>query len=138
MKRLVALLAACIAVSSVVRVKADEVRLDPASIHDLFPGYYEAEIYGGYTLLIAASANGRLDGKVFGRTDNGRWRIVGDRLCVLWQHWTNGASKCGRIVAEDGWYVAYAKDQSELLRFKAIGADSFASSVVAASAVGRD
>ncbi len=138
MKRLVVLLATCIAVSSTVQVKADEVRLDPASIHNLFPGYYRAEVYGGYTLLIAARANGRLDGKVFGRTDKGRWQIVGDRLCVLWQHWTNGAAKCGSIVAADGWYVAYAKDQSELLRFKAIGSDRFESSMASASALDRN
>lgn len=138
MKRLATILAACIVVTATVRARADEVRLDPASIHDLFPGYYRAEVYGGYTLLIAARANGRLDGKAFGRMDKGKWRIVGDRLCVVWQHWTNGATQCGRIVSADGWYVAYAKDQSELLRFKAIRADSFGSNVATASAVDRN
>lgn len=57
---------------------AGEVSLNAASIQQLFPGYYQAEVYGGYTLLIHAKTGGKLEGKAFGREDKGKvdhcWR----------------------------------------------------------------
>jgi hypothetical protein len=138
MKHQVALLAAFAAASLTGAANADGTRLNSASIHDLFPGYYEAEVYGGYTLLIAARANGRLDGKAFGRSDKGEWQIVGDRLCVLWMQWTSGEAKCGRIMRTNGWYVAYSRDEGQLLRFKSIGAAIFTQDAVSAAAIDRN
>lgn len=137
MKRLFPLIAAIAAMSLAPAARAGETQLSAASIHGLFPGYYEAKVYGGYTLLIAARADGRLDGTAFGTTDRGNWRIVGDELCVAWFHWTSGQDKCGQILQTGGWYVAYSADEGQLLRFRAIAADAFSQQTASASGTDR-
>ncbi len=117
---------------------ADEASLNAASIQQLFPGYYQAEVQGGYTLLIYAKSSGRLEGKAFGREDRGTWTIVGNQLCVSWRSWTKGQSKCGEIVRTGGWYVARNQQEGQLLRFTAIAADKFAQRVASATDIDRN
>lgn len=105
--------------------QAGDQSLSAASIQGLFPGYYKAEVMGGYTLLIAAKSNGRLEGRAFGNEDKGKWTVVGDRLCVSWSRWTDGKTKCGDIVKSGSWYVARNDNNEQLLRFTTIGADAF-------------
>lgn len=105
--------------------QAGDQSLSAAAIQGLFPGYYKAEVMGGYTLLIAAKANGRLQGKAFGHEDRGRWTVVGHRLCVSWTRWTDGKTKCGDIVKSGGWFIARSDKHEQLLRFTSIGADAF-------------
>jgi len=105
--------------------QAGDQSLSATTIQGLFPGYYKAEVMGGYTLLIAAKSNGRLQGKAFGHEDRGRWTVVGDRLCVSWTRWTDGKTKCGDIVKSGSWYVARDDHKGQLLRFTSIGADAF-------------
>jgi hypothetical protein len=125
--------AACLAPAAL----ADQTRLDADAISGLFPGYYEAEV-SGYTLLIAASTGGRLQGKAFGREDRGTWTIVGDQLCVAWNRWTDGEAKCGEITRKGAWYVAYNAAEGQLLRFTAIAASRFKTVVASASRTGRN
>jgi hypothetical protein len=117
--------------------QAGDQSLDASAIHGLFPGYYHAEVMGGYELLIAAKSNGRLQGKAFGAEDKGRWTVVGNRLCVSWSHWTDGKSKCGNIVRTGRWYVARDDKNEQLLRFTAMRADAFYEHVASNVPVGR-
>jgi hypothetical protein len=117
---------------------AGEASLTAASIQRLFPGYYEAEVQGGYTLLISAKTAGRLHGKAFGREDEGKWTIVGNELCVSWKSWTNGETKCGEIARAGDWYIARNQQDGQLLRFTAIGADTFSQQVATTSDVERN
>jgi len=111
---------------------ADE-RLGAEAIGGLFPGYYQAEVQGGYTLLIAAGADGKLAGKAFGREDRGTWTIAGDRLCVSWKRWTKGQAKCGDIVRKGAWYVASNAAEGRLLRFTTIAATKYSTLLASAS-----
>jgi len=138
MKNVALLLIAIAAAGSASQAAADETRLKGASLHDLFPGYYEAKVFGGYTLKIAARADGRLDGSAFGRQDKGRWSIVGDRVCIAWRRWTSGEDKCGRIVQNGIWYIAYSAGKAEMLRFRVIAPAAFNQDVASASGFGRD
>ena len=117
---------------------AGQTSLDAASIKQLFPGYYQAEVQGGYTLLIYANAGGRLEGKAFGREDKGKWTIIGDQLCVSWKSWTKGQSKCGEIFSAGDWYIARNQQDGQLLRFTAIAADKYVQRVASASEIGRN
>jgi hypothetical protein len=118
--------------------KADETHLAGSSIRGLFPGYYKAEVQGGYTLFISAKTGGRLDGMAFGREDKGKWTIVGDQLCVSWKRWTKGQTKCGEIVRSGAWYIARSRKEGQLLRFTAIAADKFSQQVASASEINRN
>ncbi len=126
---LLAASAATAAFCLVSTAQAGSISLNGASIQNLFPGYYKAEVMGGYTLLISAKSNGRLEGKAFGREDKGNWTIVGNRLCVSWKRWTSGKTKCGDITRSGSWYVARNDNDGQLLRFTAIRADSYSQQV---------
>ncbi len=117
---------------------AGEVSLKADAIQQLFPGYYQAEVYGGYTLLIHAKSGGKLEGKAFGREDKGKWTIVGDRLCVSWKSWTKGQSKCGDIVRAGDWFIARNQKEGQLLRFTAVASDKFEQQVASASGLDRN
>jgi len=123
----------CLAASA----QAGDQSLNAGAIQGLFPGYYKAEVMGGYTLLIAAKANGRLEGKAFGHEDKGRWTVVGDRLCVSWSRWTDGKSKCGDIVKSGSWFIARNDKNEPLLRFASICADAFYQQVASNTHVDR-
>ncbi len=103
MRKIALMLIAIAATGAPSPVSADETLVRGAPLHGLFPGYYEAKVLGGYTLMIAARADGRLDGSAFGRQDKGRWSIVGDRVCIAWRRWTSGEDKCGRIAQDGIW-----------------------------------
>jgi hypothetical protein len=98
--------------------QAEGSRLSASSIKKLFPGQYEATVRG-YKLLFTASSDGRLAGWSFGREDNGRWFLRGHTLCVVWQQWTEGKSKCAYVSRAGVWLVA--RDRSgELLKFRPV------------------
>lgn len=138
MKKAALLLITVAATGFASRAAADETLLKRTSLHGLFPGYYAATVYGGYTLKIAARADGRLDGSIFGRQDKGHWSIVGDRVCIAWRRWTSGEDKCGHIAQNGIWYIAYSAGNVEMLRFRAIAPAAFSQDVASATGFGRD
>jgi len=138
MKKVALLLIAIAAAGSASHATASETLLKGQSLHALFPGYFEAKVFGGYTLKIAARADGRLDGSAFGRQDKGHWSILEDRVCIAWRRWTSGEDKCGRIAQDGMWYIAYGADNAEMLRFRAIAPTAFNADVASASLFGRD
>lgn len=96
--------------------QAGSNQLDAKSIKGLFPGYFEAKVEG-YRVQFSGTGNGMLNGQAFGREDQGRWYIQGNRLCVAWKEWTKGEAKCGAISQKDGWFVA-SNGSGQLLKFR--------------------
>jgi hypothetical protein len=41
----------------------------------------------------------------------------GAALCVVWNKWTDGEARCGRISQQGGWYVA-VNSEGEMLKFR--------------------
>ena len=90
--------------------------LDQGAIKGLFPGFFEAKAQG-YTILFSGYRNGRLKGKAYGRQDQGRWFVSGNNICVSWDQWTKGQTKCGSISQQDGWFIARGGGK-EILKFR--------------------
>lgn len=90
--------------------------LGSADIAKIFPGQFEAKVKG-YRVSFAGSSNGALAGVAYGQQDKGHWFMKGSTLCVSWDKWTKGKTRCGQISQQDGWYVA-SNGEGELLKFR--------------------
>jgi len=101
-------------------IPADQLSMEPDALEGLFPGYYEARVAGGYTLLIAAKDDGTMLGRAFGKEDHGVWVIKDEELCIAWRSWTRGQYKCGTITQNGAWYVATNSQDGETMMFKPI------------------
>ncbi len=99
---------------------AEDLSLEPEAIEGLFPGHYEAQVAGGYRLLIAAKSDGTMMGRAFGREDKGKWVIKDEELCISWRSWTRGKYKCGSIMQNGEWYVATNTQDGETMKFKPV------------------
>ena len=70
----------------------------------LFPGNFDAVVYGMLEVKIIAHQNGQLEGLFSGKRDTGRWSVSNGRLCIMLSRWTDGKSSCSEVVASNGWY----------------------------------
>ena len=82
--------------------------LSASQIRAMFPGTYVGT-YGKTPVNIKANSNGSLRGIAEGRHDQGRWSIVGNKLCVAWTVWGSGKTKCKTVVKRGHWYVTLKK-----------------------------
>jgi hypothetical protein len=90
--------------------------LAKAEVARLFPGQFEAKVKG-YRVSFSGSRSGALQGEAYGQQDTGRWFMKGESLCVVWEKWTDGKPRCGRITQQGGWYVA-RDGGGEMLKFR--------------------
>lgn len=80
-------------------------RVSHSHLLELFPGTFAAR-YKGYDLKIVARANGRLQGYAAGQEDTGRWSIVNGKLCIMFEDWLEGDTKCSTVRRSAKWLVA--------------------------------
>ena len=71
----------------------------------LFPGNFDAVVYGILEVKIIAHQNGQLEGLFSGKKDTGRWSVSNGRLCIMLSRWTEGKASCSPVVASAGWYL---------------------------------
>jgi hypothetical protein len=80
---------------------------DPMSqseLRRLFPGSFDAVVYGILQVKLVARGNGELVGLFSGKKDTGRWSVTNGRLCIMLYRWTDGKASCSEVVANNGWY----------------------------------
>jgi hypothetical protein len=78
--------------------------LSQSELRRLFPGSFDAVVYGILQVKIVAHGNGQLIGLFSGKKDTGRWSVSNGRLCIMLSRWTDGKSSCSPVVASNGWY----------------------------------
>ena len=78
--------------------------LSQNELRRLFPGSFDAVVYGILDVKIIAHGNGELIGLFSGKKDTGRWSVTNGRLCIMLSRWTDGKSSCSEVVASNGWY----------------------------------
>jgi hypothetical protein len=103
MRRYLALAAA----SMILGFSYNTVFADPMSqseLRRLFPGNFDAVVYGILQVKLVARGNGELVGLFSGKKDTGRWSIANGRLCIMLNRWTDGKASCSEVVANNGWY----------------------------------
>jgi len=89
----------CTAVST---AQANEI-LSASQIKSFVPGRAKAQISGD-TVTISLSRRGTLSGKWAGERDHGSWHVSGDRLCIKFNNWLGGATRCSAVARSGNAY----------------------------------
>ena len=85
---------------------AEERLLPGKELRQLFPGQFRARVRG-YDVRFVALADGRLKGFYGALTDEGRWSLRGNRLCIMLKDWLDGKTTCSAVRRARGpWYMA--------------------------------
>ena len=75
-------------------------------MRQLFPGRFRAHVKG-YDVRFVATRDGRLKGFYGTFTDEGRWSLRGNRLCIMLKDWLDGKTTCSAVRRARGpWYLA--------------------------------
>ena len=75
-------------------------------LRTLLPGIFVGTLNGSWKLKIRAKPDGTIVGWAVGRTDHGKWVIRNNMLCVAWNNWTSGRSKCTKVAKSGNWLEA--------------------------------
>ncbi len=82
-------------------------------------GTYQAVWKGKHRARVLIRRDGTLLARSGPRTDVGRWKIEGNRLCVSFRVWTKGRYKCGTVERQGRWLVGLRKaDGTPRLRLR--------------------
>jgi hypothetical protein len=79
-------------------------QLSQGELRRLFPGRFNAVVYGILQVQLIAGGNGELVGLFSGKRDTGRWTVNNGRLCIMLNRWTDGKASCSVVEASNGWY----------------------------------
>ncbi len=95
------------ALADVSGAVAGERPLPPQELRQLFPGQFRAQVKG-YDVRFVATRDGRIKGFYGGFTDEGRWSLRGNRLCIMLKDWLDGKTTCSAVHRSRGssWYLA--------------------------------
>lgn len=71
--------------------------MSAAELKKLAPGTYHVAV-ATVSMDVNLATNGKISGATSkGDKDQGRWRIVGDRICVTFKRWLDHKEKCDRL-----------------------------------------
>jgi hypothetical protein len=87
-------------------VPAQAEQLSAAQIKALAPGTYAVSVYGLVKLRISFRPGGGLSGLNLRKqkTDTGTWSVQGEKLCIKWNRWLKGKTRCAALSGENGSY----------------------------------
>jgi len=91
--------------------------LTSSQLRHLFPGQFDAVWKDKINVTLVATANGRLAGETWAKSDTGTWAVRGNRLCISFSAWTK--TKCGPVRRTGDWYFGLIRtDGSPRLKFR--------------------
>lgn len=84
-----------------------ETKMSSQALRALFPGHFKGKVQGMVDIAFTATANGRLYGKIMGKTDRGRWKVARGKLCIALADLTDGKYRCSSVKRDGQWFRAY-------------------------------
>jgi hypothetical protein len=79
-----------------------EPTLTALQLRALAPGSYDVEVMDSVSLTVKLFKNGKMAGELGNDSDTGRWRVSGNRLCIVWTKWLRGETRCSTLVRQEG------------------------------------
>ena len=86
--------------------------LSASDIRKLFPGSFYVEVAPTVNLEVTFSGGGKVSGTTNkGDRDSGRWRLVGNKMCVTFKRWLDHKERCSGLananaqIKGDGFYA---------------------------------
>ena len=80
------------------------VTLGPAQLKSLAPGRYKVTLMGISNMTVTLRANGTVFGAANGAKDNGHWNLRGNQICIGWNKWLGGGTRCSGLTRQAGYY----------------------------------
>jgi hypothetical protein len=97
-----AMAAAAILISMSASSFAGDV-LSTNELKQLAPGRFLVSVYGT-SMTVTLRPNGSVQGAAKGESDSGHWNLSGNRLCIGWNKWLGGKTRCSSLVSQVGYY----------------------------------
>lgn len=77
--------------------------LSSSELKQLAPGRFLVSVYGT-SMTVTLRPNGSVLGAAKGESDRGHWNLSGNRLCIGWNKWLGGKTRCSSLVSQVGYY----------------------------------
>jgi len=91
-----AVIAGAYFMSSIAGVVLANETLTASQIKKFVPGRAKARVSGS-AITISLSRRGTLRGKWAGERDTGKWHVSGHRLCIKFDNWLGGGTRCSTV-----------------------------------------
>jgi hypothetical protein len=79
-------------------------QLSARELQRLAPGRYLVTLYNAVKMTVVMRANGTVSGTTKTENDSGHWKLDGSRLCIGFNKWMGGNTRCSTLVSEAGYY----------------------------------
>jgi hypothetical protein len=79
-------------------------QLGPRELQRLAPGRYLVTLYNAVKMTVVMHTNGTVSGATKTENDSGHWKLDGSRLCIGFNKWMGGNTRCSLLVSEAGYY----------------------------------
>ena len=103
--RKVMFLAGALSLLPLQAIAAGDGKLSAHELRGLAPGAYQVAVMALVSLSVKLYPNGLITGQTGANHDQGRWHIVGDRLCITWSKWLGGQMRCSALSNQNGALV---------------------------------
>ena len=80
------------------------IPLGSAQLKSLAPGHYKVTLMGVSNMTVSLRGNGTIFGIAKGKIDQGHWRLSGNKICIAWNKWLGGGTRCSSLIKETGYY----------------------------------
>jgi hypothetical protein len=77
--------------------------LGASELKQLTPGRFLVSVYGT-NMTVTLRPNGSVIGAAKGESDSGHWNLMGNRICIGWNKWLGGKTRCSSLVSQVGYY----------------------------------
>ncbi len=77
--------------------------LSSTQLKQLAPGRFLVSVYGT-NMTVTLRPNGSVLGAAKNESDSGHWNLNGNRLCIGWNKWLGGKTRCSSLVSQIGYY----------------------------------
>ena len=98
-----AISAAAIVFAACTAAKAGDA-LNASDIRSLLPGRFQVTVMGTINMTIALRSNGTVIGTSKSDSDTGHWTLNGSRLCIGFNKWLGGQTRCSPLISQAGYY----------------------------------
>jgi hypothetical protein len=78
--------------------------LKASEIRNLLPGRFQVTVMGSINMTIALRSNGTVIGTTKNESDTGHWTLNGSRLCIGFDKWLGGQTRCSSLISQAGYY----------------------------------
>ncbi len=77
--------------------------LNPNQLKQLAPGRFLVSVFGT-SMTVTLRSNGSVLGASKNDSDSGHWNLNGNRLCIGWNNWLGGKTRCSTLATQAGYY----------------------------------